>query len=55
MPYKIVGNSVTKKGSGKLVGHSSNPAKYLRTLNAVEHGWVPGRQMGRAAKHMRGK
>jgi hypothetical protein len=41
MPYAIRGNSVVKKNSGKVVGHSKNPKKYLRTLNAVEHGFVP--------------
>ena len=41
MPYKIKGNTVVKKDSGKVVGHSKNPKKYLRTLNAVEHGWKP--------------
>jgi len=30
-----------KKDSGKVVGHSENPKKYLRVLNAVEHGWKP--------------
>lgn len=41
MPYKIQGNKVVKKGSGKTVGKSKNPKKYLRTLNAIEHGWKP--------------
>lgn len=41
MPYKIKGNSVIKKTTGKVVGHSKNPKKYLRTLQAVEHGWTP--------------
>ena len=39
MPYKIKGSTVTKHG--KVVGHSKNPKKYLRTLNAIEHGFVP--------------
>lgn len=43
MPYKIKGNSVVKKDSGKLVGKSKNPKKYLQVLNAVEHGWKPMR------------
>ena len=43
MPYKIKGNSVVKANTGKLVGHSSNPKKYLRVLQAVEHGWKPNR------------
>jgi len=40
MPYKIKGNTVYKK-SGKKVGTSKNPKKYLRVLRAVEHGWKP--------------
>jgi len=38
MPYKIKGNKEVKK-SGKVVGKSKNPKKYLRVLQAVEHGW----------------
>ena len=41
MPYEIRGKTVVKKNSGKVVGHSSNPKKYLRVLQAVEHGWKP--------------
>lgn len=41
MPYDIKGNTVVKKDTGKVVGHSSNPKKYLRVLQAVEHGWKP--------------
>lgn len=41
MPYSIKGHSVIKADSGKLVGHSSNPKRYLRVLQAVEHGWSP--------------
>ena len=41
MPYKIKGKSVVKADTGKLVGKSNNPKKYLRTLQAVEHGWEP--------------
>lgn len=41
MPYKIKGNKVVKKNSGKVVGRSKNPRKYLRTLNAIEHGFRP--------------
>jgi hypothetical protein len=41
MPYAIKGNSVVKKDTGKVVGHSSNPKAYLKTLEAVEHGWKP--------------
>jgi len=41
MPYKIVGHSIVKRDTGKVVGHSKNPKKYLRVLQAVEHGWVP--------------
>lgn len=41
MPYKIVGNRVIKKTTGKTVGHSKNPKKYLRILQAIEHGFKP--------------
>jgi len=41
MPYAIKGNTVVKKDSGKVVGHSANPRKYLRTLQAIEHGFKP--------------
>lgn len=46
MPYKIKGSSVVKKDSGRIVGHSKNPKKYLRTLQAVEHGWAPSKILG---------
>ena len=39
MPYAIKGGKVIKKDTGKVVGKSKNPKKYLRTLQAVEHGW----------------
>lgn len=45
MPYGILGNKVVKKDTGKVVGHSKNPKKYLRTLQAVEHGWRPKGQI----------
>ncbi|MFA6142501.1 MAG: hypothetical protein WC738_04310 [Candidatus Omnitrophota bacterium] len=41
MPYAIKGHTVVKKDSGKVVGHSGDPKKYLRTLQAIEHGWKP--------------
>jgi len=41
MPYEIRGKKVVKKKTGKVVGHSKNPKKYLRTLRAIEHGWHP--------------
>ena len=41
MPYAIRGNSVVKKNSGKIVGHSKNPKKYMKVLNMVEHGIMP--------------
>ena len=41
MPYTIKGNKVVKKTTGKVVGKSKNPKKYLRVLEAVEHGWKP--------------
>lgn len=43
MPYSVRGNTVVKKDSGKVVGHSKNPEKYIRTLRTVEHGWVPSK------------
>jgi hypothetical protein len=51
MPYAIKGNTVVKKNSGKVVGHSKNPKKYLRVLEAVEHGWKPkGKQKHHSAE-----
>lgn len=44
MPYARRGNTIVKKDSGKVVGHSSNPKKYLRVLNAIEHGWKPNKK-----------
>ncbi len=44
MPYAISGNSVIKRDTGQIVGHSNNPQKYLRVLNAVEHGWKPSKK-----------
>ena len=44
MPYAIRGKTVVKKDTGKVVGHSSNPQKYIKTLIAVEHGWKPNRK-----------
>ncbi len=41
MPYRIRGRSVVNTKTGKVVGHSKNPKKYLRVLNAIEHGWRP--------------
>lgn len=41
MPYMINGRSVIKKSTGQVVGKSSNPKKYLKTLNAVDHGFKP--------------
>ena len=41
MPYALKGKSVIKKNTGKVVGHSKNPKKYLKVLRAVEHGWKP--------------
>lgn len=45
MPYKIKGKSVVKADTSKVVGHSDNPKKYLKTLQAVEHGWKPTRNL----------
>ena len=44
MPYKIIGNTVVKKTTGKVVGHSKNPKRYMRTLQAIEHGFVPSKR-----------
>jgi len=44
VPYAIKGNKVIKKNTGKVVGKSKNPKKYLRVLQAVEHGWKPKRK-----------
>ena len=41
MPYKIKGNTVIKADTGEVVGHSTNPKKYLKILQAVEHGFRP--------------
>ena len=41
MPYARRGNTVVKKNTGEVVGHSKNPKKYMRVLQAVEHGWKP--------------
>lgn len=41
MPYAIRGKSVIRKDTGKVVGHSKNPKKYLHTLQAIEHGFRP--------------
>lgn len=41
MPYAIRGKKVVKKNTGKVVGHSKDPEKYLRVLQAIEHGWKP--------------
>lgn len=44
MPYKIKGKSVIKADTGKLVGKSKNPKKYLHVLQAVEHGFIPSKK-----------
>ena len=41
MPYKIKGLAVVKANTGKVVGHSKNPKKYIKTLRAIEHGFKP--------------
>ena len=41
MPYAIKNGTVIKKNTGKVVGKSKNPKKYMRVLQAVEHGWKP--------------
>jgi len=47
MPYAIRGNAIVKKDTGKVVGHSKNPKKYLRTLEAIHHGWKPTNALGK--------
>lgn len=42
MPYEPRGKCIYKKTTGKKVGCSESPKKYLRVLQAVEHGWKPG-------------
>ena len=37
MPYVIRENAVYRADTGKKVGKSKNPKKYLRVLNAIEH------------------
>lgn len=46
MPYVVREGGVARADTGKMVGHSKNPKKYLRVLNAIEHGWKPGRKRG---------
>jgi len=41
MPYVIRDGGVYRADTGKKVGKSRNPKKYLRVLNAIEHGWKP--------------
>ena len=41
MPYAIRGKKVVKTNTGELVGHSEDPKMYLKTLQAIEHGWKP--------------
>jgi hypothetical protein len=41
MPYAIKDKTVVKADTGKVVGHSKNPKKYKRVLEAVAHGWEP--------------
>ena len=46
MPYRLKGNVVYKKtASGmKKVGKSRKGKRYLRVLQAIEHGWKPTRR-----------
>lgn len=50
MPYARKGNTIVKKDTGEVVGHSKNPKKYLRVLQAVEHGWEPPKK-GKGKHH----
>lgn len=43
MPYSIKGSNVINKDTGKVVGKTKNPKKYMRTLQAIEHGFVPSK------------
>ena len=54
-PYAVKGNTVVKADSGKVVGHSSNPKKYIRVLRAVEHGWRPTNNASRKRAMMLSK
>jgi len=54
MPYNIKGDTVVKKDSGKVVGHSKNPKKYVKVLNAVEHGWKPSGKRRTSDGYMKG-
>lgn len=49
MPYTIKGHTVIRKDTGKVVGHSGDPAKYLRTLQAIEHGFKPNKNVYQTA------
>ena len=49
MPYMRKGNTVYKK-SGKKKGKSKSKRaakKYLKVLNAIEHGWKPKKRKAR--------
>jgi len=48
MPYVVREGGVYRKDTGKLVGHSKSPKRYLRVLNAVEHGWKSSGRKRRA-------
>ncbi len=41
MPYVVRDNAVYRSDTGKKVGKSKNPKRYLKTLRAIEHGWHP--------------
>lgn len=47
MPY-VVRDDTVYRDTGKRVGRSKNPKKYLRVLQAIEHGWRPSGRKGRA-------
>ena len=50
MPYAIKGKTVYKKNTGEKVGDSANPKRYLRTLQAIEHGWKPSQNRNKQLK-----
>lgn len=54
MPYKIKGKTVIKADTGKVVGHSNNPRKYLAVLQAVEHGYDPNKSPNKSGHKLHG-
>lgn len=44
MPYVVREGAVYKADTGKKVGSSKNPKKYVKVLRAIEHGWKPDKK-----------